>query len=334
MSPQVTPPLTLNVTDLGELTVMPYEEPAARVEFFASEVARAGVVNVDLGATMRTMLEWFCGRRSCFRGIREGALTLAVEPLGNLTVRAWEEPAEMVELFAAQANGAGAERGAARVASLGARREARHSRHEARSRRTSEGPARRLGRQTMDDMMAWFCAKRPCRRNITGPVRLRVEGVGNLTVRPFQDPTAVVEKFAAAATEAGYAMGAQGMVEMLTYVCERRSCFRPITGPLRVAVEGVGNLTVLSHEEPAARVEAFAAAAAAQGVPLSDEMLTQMMEYFCTRRSCHRPVRPALQLNIPELGSLVVQPSEEPADAVERFALAVLQQSGVQWLNQ
>ena len=280
-------PLTLNVTDVGEFTVLPWEEPADRVEYFSGLVVEAG-----LGMTRQSaqqMLEWFCQRRVCRRGLTR-PLTLAIGEVGNVTVRPFEEPAYVIERFSSAATAAGLQ----------------------------------MNVETMLAALEWFCARRSCHRPITGPHRLVVNGVGNITVRPFQDPAAVVERFSAQASEMGYAINAESMLQMLSYFCERRSCHRRLTGPWTLQLD-VANVTVRPFEEPAAIVEVFGAKAQQAGLEVDEEMLQQILNFFCERRSCHRPLNPALEINVPDLGTLKVAPHEDPADAVEQFALTAMQ---------
>merc|ERR1712216_599811 len=53
-------------------------------------------------------------------------------------------------------------------------------------------------------------------------------------------------------------------------------------------------------------------------------MGTQMMQYFCARRSCSRNINSAVSLNGEGVGSATVQPWQDPADVVEEFAQAAV----------
>lgn len=292
-------PLTLNVTDIGEFTVLPWEEPADRVEYFTGLVVESGVGMTRQSA--QQMLEWFCGKRVCRRGLTR-PLTLSIGDVGNVTCRPFEEPAFVIERFASAATQAGLA----------------------------------INAETMLAALEWFCARRSCHRPITGPHFLTVTGVGNITVRPSQDPAAQVERFAAQASEMGYAMNTDSMLEMYGYFCERRSCHRRLTGPWTLQLD-VANVTVRPFEEPARIVEVFGAKALQAGLDVDEAMLQQILDFFCERRSCHRPLNPALELNVPDLGTLKVVPHEDPADAVEQFALSAaqrgLEMTGVQMVE-
>lgn len=288
----LAPPLTLALADVGNLTVMPYEDPPRSVERFAAAASAQGIaMNTE---TMASMLEWFCGKRSCRRPLAP-PLTLALTDVGNLTVHPYQEPAYMVELFAARCTDA-------RVPGFGV--------------------------ETAESMLAWFCERRSCFRGLAGPKTLAVTGVGNLTVDPTQDPATAVERFAAEANAAGHAVGPGAMADVYQWFCEKRSCFRPLAPPLVLGVDGVGNLTVQPHEDPPPRVEAFAAAAVAAGAAFDGQTYADMVNWFCARRSCHAPPTPPLALDVPDVGTIVAQPWEEPADAVEHFA-GLATESGV-----
>ena len=279
-------PLSLAVEGLGNLTVLPFEDPADRVEYFGGRATDAGApINVQ---TLDAMYAWFCDRRSCFRPLAR-PWTLEVKPLGNVTVLATQEPAYMVEKFAAAATAAGAD----------------------------------VSGEAMRSMMAWFCDRRSCHRPVAPPLTLALTGVGNVTVRPWQEPAERVERFAIAAAAAGAAMNVETMADMLAYFCARRACFRPLRPPLTLGLEGVGNVTVAPFEDVAPRVEGFAAAAARAGRALAVDDLNAMMDWFCARRVCARGLAPPLELTVDGLGTLKVEPWMDPTDSVEHFAAQV-----------
>merc|ERR1719502_561494 len=45
------------------------------------------------------------------------------------------------------------------------------------------------------------------------------------------------------------------------------------------------------------------------------------MKYMCTRKPCARELSKTLSLNVSDVGLMVVQPGEDPADVVEEFAV-------------
>ena len=158
-----------------------------------------------------------------------------------------------------------------------------------------------------------------------GALTLQIQGVGNLTVRGDEDPATSVERFAAKATEAGHRFNLDTMTQMLSWLCERRRCGRPLTGPVLLNVTGAGELTVMSFEEPAAKVEEFARKAVAAGIPFNVETMEAMLNSLCQQRSCFRGIAKPLTLNVTEVGEFTVMPWEEPADRVEYFCGLVVE---------
>merc|ERR1711981_589170 len=112
------------------------------------------------------------------------------------------------------------------------------------------------------------------------------------------------------------------------------TCFRNVAQPIKLDVTGVGSLTVQPWQEPADMVETFAGQAMKAGGEISGEGMKQMMEYFCSRRECKRlslqmpqqqqQAQP-ITLNVEGVGSLTVNPNQDPADVVESFAAQAVQ---------
>ena len=78
-------------------------------------------------------------------------------------------------------------------------------------------------------------------------------------------------------------------------------------------------------QDPADAVEEFTRQANAAGHGIDGEGMTQMMEFFCEQKACERlqlqlpaPEQP-LTLEVNGVGTAVVQPGQDPADAVEEF---------------
>merc|ERR1711937_639035 len=148
------------------------------VEQFAKQAieARYKITN----EMMVNMLREICNRRECRRfeliSVQDlvTPITLRVEGVGELKVAPNQEPADMVEQFAKQAI-------------------------EARYKITNE---------MMVNMLRELCNRRECRRfelisvqDLATPITLRVEGVGELTVAPNQEPADMIENFAKQAIE-------------------------------------------------------------------------------------------------------------------------------------
>ena len=118
----------------------------------------------------------------------------------------------------------------------------------------------------------------------------------------------------------------------MQYFCKQKACKRtqlvpPVKEqPLSLEVTGVGTAVVEVGQDPADAVEAFTAQANAAGHGIDGEGMMQMMEFFCKQKTCVRTqlVQPATEqpitLEVQGVGTAVVQPGQDPADAVEEFA--------------
>ena len=90
-------------------------------------------------------------------------------------------------------------------------------------------------------------------------------------------------------------------------------------------VTGAGNLTVLMHEEPAAKVEEFAAMAVANGIPFNVETMRSMLKAYVIRGVASGISLVPFTLNVTDVGEFTVLPWEEPADRVEYFSGLVVE---------
>jgi hypothetical protein len=266
-------PETLNIENIGKITVGAFKEPADIVEEFAQQVVNSGKkFGFD---EMKKVMEYFCSKRTCNRlqlNPPVEAISLNIEGIGKMTVLSNQEPADVVEAFATQAVNAGFD----------------------------------IGFEQMKQMMEYFCARKKCvRLQINPPVKqppltLNIEGIGKMTVQPNQDPADVVEAFATQAVNGGFDIGFEQMKQMMEYFCARKKCVRlqinpPVKQPpIDLTVEGIGKMTVQPNQDPADVVESFAKQAVDAGFNVGFEQMKQMMEYFCARKKCVR-----LQINPP-----------------------------------
>merc|ERR1719506_686846 len=117
----------------------------------------------------------------------------------------------------------------------------------------------------------------------------------------------------------------------MEYFCQQKACSRtdlvlpPSEQPITLEVNGVGTAVVQPGEDPADAVEEFTRQANAAGHNIDGEGMTQMMEFFCKQKTCRRlqlvapaPEQP-ITLEVNGVGTAVVQPGQDPADAVEDF---------------
>jgi len=277
-------PIKLDVTGIGTVVVTPGQtDPASAVENFAYQAHAAGHVMSLEGMTQ--ILEYFCARTHCARGLG-GRIDLNVNGVGRIVVEAWEEPAEVVERFAAKAVAAG------------------HG----------------MNAEAMGQMHAYFCERKACTRQLTGPLTLTIEGLGQCECKPWEEPATAVERFAAAVVAAGGPMSKEAMMEMMAWFCKRRTCSRRLAGKLTLEVKGVGTVVCQPWEEPADAVEKFSGRAVEAGHGITFESMQKMHDFFCSRRQCGRKLAQKMSLNVKDVGTVVCEPWEEPADAVEDFA--------------
>ena len=96
--------------------------------------------------------------------------------------------------------------------------------------------------------------------------------------------------------------------------------------PLTLDVRGVGSITVAATVEPAVQIVRFARAALAQGDNSlsSKEKLEQIYSWFCNQRTCQEALPETIKLST-QYGVIACEPWDEPADLVEKYALALLQ---------
>mgnify|MGYP003312972862 CR=1 FL=1 len=173
--------------------------------------------------------------------------------------------------------------------------------------------------ETMRSMLKSLCNSRSCFRDIAGPLTLNVTDVGEFTVLPWEEPADRVEYFSGLVVEAGLGMTRQSAQQMLEWFCQRRVCRRGLTRPLTLAIGEVGNVTVRPFEEPAYVIERFSSAATAAGLQMNVETMLAALEWFCARRSCHRPITGPHRLVVNGVGNITVRPFQDPAAVVERY---------------
>ena len=145
-----------------------------------------------------------------------------------------------------------------------------------------------MNTEAMQDMLKYFCDRRPCTRGLVGPIELEIPGVGKAVCRPWDSPATVTENLAKAAAAQGINLGLEDLTKIMQFWCQRKPCFRKIAPPVVLDVDGVGQATVRIWEDPADVVEMFARAALQAGVDFPDQGMVQMLEYFCARRPCKR----------------------------------------------
>jgi hypothetical protein len=96
------------------------------------------------------------------------------------------------------------------------------------------------------------------------------------------------------------------------------------TAQVSLDVTGVGTIVVQPGQEPADVVEQFAAQAAQAGHNIDAGAMGQIMAALCKLKKCNRALAP-VKLDVTGVGTIVVQPGQEPADVVEQFAAQAAQ---------
>ena len=74
--------------------------------------------------------------------------------------------------------------------------------------------------------------------------------------------------------------------------------------------------------EPARGVEALAAEASRAGAPMSRATMESTLKALCEQRPCFAVINQRLTLNVSDTGTLVVEPWDDVADAVESWTAA------------
>jgi hypothetical protein len=297
--------LSLDVTGVGTIVVPAGAEPADVVVRFARETLRRGVPGLNNRDALQQILDYFCTKRACVRALPE---TLTINNFASesvLVVDPWLEPADAIEA------------------------------HLLEFLEREGSPSAVSQRQAMN-LLSKLCKQTVCfRGSLRVPeseVQLTVEGIGQLTVGSMQEPADAVEAFALAVASAGVTFGFDQMRKLMEYFCARRICTRLELAPppmrLSLEVEGIGQITVQPNQDPADVVEEFARQARSAGFQVLGDDMLGMMKFFCDKRSCARTelngdvvaqMGGVLKLEIPGVGSMNVNPDQEPADVVEEF---------------
>jgi hypothetical protein len=109
------------------------------------------------------------------------AITLQVDGVGSLTCNPDQEPADIVLDFTLQARAAGVN----------------------------------IVESGMNEMITFFCSKRKCTKPLPQEITLDITGLGSATVKPYEDPADVVEKFAGEVARQGGSLADEDMAQMI-----------------------------------------------------------------------------------------------------------------------
>jgi hypothetical protein len=147
-----------------------------------------------------------------------------------------------------------------------------------------------------------------------GDLSVNVPEIGSMVCSQSDEPGDVVGNFNRAATNAGFTVPTDVLVQAFSYFCSKLEC-KKLTLTLD---SGIGNVVVQPWEEPASVVEDFLWQALKAGHQLNPQSVSQVIEFFCSRRVCNRLLK-QLDLEISGVGKLTVEPWHDPADLVESF---------------
>jgi hypothetical protein len=155
-------------------------------------------------------------------------------------------------------------------------------------------------------------------------IELTVEGLGSVSCTSRQEPADVVLAFAREAAAAGVTMTAESITRFYDYFCGKRKCSKELVTDIIELKTDAGVLTCAPWQEPADVVEEFGQELSKGGARVNVQAMNQMMQYFCERMVCFRNIARPIKLEISGVGALVVNAWQDPADAVEQFAMQAI----------
>ena len=198
---------TVYIEGIGTLTV-PYDvEPLVAVLQFARTASRQGFTAIEDTSVLTRILDFFCTKRACTRGLPQTVIIHHTHPLEVeprlletfvMVVEPWHEPADRLEAHA--------------LALL----------------LSSDTPSPVEG--DLAEIFEQLCTQTPCiRKGFRVPqpsVTINVEHfdvVESVTVGVWQEPAEVVEAFARSVAASGKTIGFEFMKQMMNVFCERRT---------------------------------------------------------------------------------------------------------------
>ena len=198
---------TVYIEGIGTLTV-PYDvEPLVAVLQFARTASRQGFTAIEDTSVLTRILDFFCTKRACTRGLPQTVIIHHTHPLEVeprlletfvMVVEPWHEPADRLEAHA--------------LALL----------------LSSDTPSPVEG--DLAEIFEQLCTQGVCiRKGFRFPqpsVTINVEHfdvVESVTVGVWQEPAEVVEAFARSVAASGKTIGFEFMKQMMNVFCERRT---------------------------------------------------------------------------------------------------------------
>jgi hypothetical protein len=86
----------------------------------------------------------------------------------------------------------------------------------------------------------------------------------------------------------------------------------------------LGDVTVEDNEDVIDSLLAFAMNKENEGQAVSRKMLLEAQDYLCGQMHCVKEIGLPSEMNVPEMGSILMEPWEDPAKVVEKFRQEVL----------
>lgn len=151
------------------------------------------------------------------------------------------------------------------------------------------------------------------------PTKLTVEGYGDIVVPAGVEPFEEVEKFSQQLRLQGTKFTPSQLQSFMDYLCGETKCTRKLQ-ELSLELKGIGTIVVDIGQSPHIAIDEFLVRASSAGHTVNDEGVTQVLDYFCTRKPCLSSALAPIDLVVGDIGTLTVSVGQEVADAVESFA--------------
>ena len=285
---------TIEEEELARIVCPPHQDPVDAV-ILAARKAIARGASVTRWA-VREAVARLCGLRGhCTLKLAEPVVFLA-SPAGYVRVEPWDEPSEIVEMFA-------------------------------RNYLLSTGTA--MPREAAVEMTRWYCEKRECTRSLAADLKAPISGVVVVAECSFWEPPEF------AARRLATTLNDTNIFEKaLELFCEEEEeenrCGTRFDRTLRLNVwasenASVGELVCPPLREPADCVEEFVRRSQSVfGFSLPpedvDEAMGMMMRWLCERRRCRRPLAPRVEFVFPDSSTIVAHPWDDPVRVVGKYA--------------
>lgn len=135
-----------------------------------------------------------------------------------------------------------------------------------------------------------------------------------------QEAADAVMSFAARATREGRSVTLDEMAQLYDLLCHRMHCERPLLlTPITIA-SSFWNCSLQAYEDPVDALVACVRREVRRGVGVTRYEIEDMVQEACAMRPCSSELPKPLTFRVSPVGFLTVEPWEEPAEVVEKFA--------------